>query len=142
NTTHEFAAGIEYNFFKYNLSKIGHTQTPYIIVEASIAKMNVSGPLASGNILTYSIPFGLGYKTRLTHNIGIAIETSFRYTFRDDIDGYPFQNLNNDGIPIDEDGIPTGENIQINPNNNDWYVFTGITLVYAFGREGCYTGKF
>ncbi len=136
NTTHEFAAGIEYNFFKYNLSKIGHTQTPYIIVEASIAKMSVSNGFVGGNILTYSIPFGLGYKTRLTQNIGIAIETSFRYTFRDDIDGYPFQELDSDGNP------PPGENIQINPNNNDWYVFTGITLVYAFGREGCYTGKF
>jgi hypothetical protein len=70
----------------------------------------------------------VGYKTILAPNIGITIETSFRYTFKDDIDFYP----NDENSP----------NIQINPNNNDWYVFTGITVVYAFGREGCYTGKF
>lgn len=136
NTVHEFAAGIEYHFFKYSLSKIGYTQTPYIIIEASVAKMSVSNNFVSGSILSYSIPFGLGYKTKLAPNVGIALETSFRYTFRDDIDGYPFQELDGDGNP------PPGENIQINPNNNDWYVFTGITIVYAFGREGCYTGKF
>jgi len=136
NTTHELAAGIEYHFFKYNLSKIGYTQTPYLFIEASIAKMSVVNNFVGGNILAYSVPFGLGYKTKLAPNVGIGFETSFRYTFRDDIDGYPFQPLNDDGNP------PVGENIQINPNNNDWYVFTGITIVFAFGREGCYTGKF
>ena len=74
------------------------------------------------------MPFGIGYKTKLANNIGIAIETSFRYTFKDDIDGYPYDQ--------------NSANIQINPNDNDWYVFTGITIVYAFGREGCYTGNF
>jgi hypothetical protein len=74
------------------------------------------------------MPFGLGYKTKLARNVGIAFETTFRYTFKDDIDGYP-----ND---------PESINIQINPDNNDWYVFTGITIVYAFGRPGCYTGHF
>jgi len=125
NTIHELAGGIEYNFFKYNLSKIGHTQTPYIIVEVAVTNY---GTIDNGRTFNFTIPFGLGYKTRLAPNIGIAIETSFRYTFKDDIDGYP-----ND---------PTSPNIQINPNDNDWYVFTGITLVYAFGREGCYIGKF
>ncbi|MCF6223300.1 MAG: DUF6089 family protein [Flavobacteriaceae bacterium] len=137
NTLHELAAGIEYHFFKYSLSKIGYTQTPYIIIGASVAKMDINNKDGgNGSIFSYSIPFGLGYKMKLAPNVGIAFETSFRYTFRDDIDGYPFQELDEDGNP------PPGENIQINPNNNDWYVFTGITLVYAFGRGGCYTGKF
>ncbi|MDA9239205.1 DUF6089 family protein, partial [Flavobacteriaceae bacterium] len=25
-----------------------------------------------------------------------------------------------------------------NQNNNDWYVFTGITFSFTFGREPCY----
>jgi len=151
NSLHELAGGIEYHFFKYSLSKIGYTQTPYIIVEAavnnySIIKKNKDGNTErdeDGNLITertfnFTVPFGIGYKTKLAPNIGIALETSFRYTFRDDIDGYPtYEIVDEDGIPVDVDG-----NIQINPNNNDWYVFTGITIVFAFGREGCYTGKF
>lgn len=134
NTLHELAAGIEYNFFKYNLSKIGHTQTPYIIVEAAVANYAT----VNGRTFNFTVPFGIGYKRKLAPNVGIAIETSFRYTFKDDIDGYPTYNIVDvEGNPVDVNG-----NIQINPDNNDWYVFTGITIVYAFGREGCYTGKF
>lgn len=126
NSVHEVAAGIEFNFFKYNLSKIGHTNTPYIIVEAAISNYDTR---EKGRTFNYTMPFGLGYKMRLANNVGIALETSFRYTFKDDIDGY---------YPIEDDF----GNIINNSSGNDWYVFTGITVVYAFGREGCYTGKF
>jgi hypothetical protein len=125
NTVLELSAGIEYHFFKYNLSKIGFTHTPYIIVEAGVANYDTR---EKGRTFNFMMPFGLGYKTKLARNVGIAFETTFRYTFKDDIDGYP-----ND---------PESINIQINPDNNDWYVFTGITIVYAFGRPGCYTGHF
>lgn len=125
NSIHELVVGIEYHFFKYSLSKIGYTNTPYILLEAGVVNY---GTFASGRAYNFTMPFGVGYKMKLAHNIGIGFETSFRYTFKDDIDGYPY----------DENSA----NVQINPNDNDWYVFTGITLVFAFGREGCYTGKF
>ena len=125
NSIHEVAAGIEFHFFKYNLSKIGYTNTPYIIVEAAVSNYDTRD---KGRTFNYTMPFGLGYKTRLANNVGIAFETSFRYTFKDDIDGYPYVDQN--------------DNIIGNSNGNDWYVFTGITIVYAFGREGCYTGSF
>ncbi len=123
NSLHELAAGIEYHFFKYNLSKIGYTQTPYIIAELAVVNY---GTVNNGRTFNFTVPFGIGYKTKLARNIGVAFETSFRYTFKDDIDGYP-QYV--DGTQINYS------------NGNDWYVFTGITLVYAFGREGCYTGN-
>lgn len=125
NDIHELAIGIEYHFFKYNLSRVGHTKTPYLFLEAGVVNY---GSFEQKRSFNFSLPFGAGYKTRLAQNIGIGFETGFRYTFKDDIDGYP----------TDYD---TGY-VQINPNNNDWYVFTGITLVFAFGREGCYTGNF
>ncbi len=135
NTVHEVAAGIEYHFFKYSLSRIGYTQTPYIIIEAAVANYVTRD---DGRIFNFNVPFGIGYKTKLAPNVGIAFETSFRYTFKDDIDGYPtYAKIDGDGNPVDPNG-----NIQINPNNNDWYVFTGITIVFGFGREGCYTGTF
>ncbi len=135
NSVHELVAGIEYHFFKYNLSKTGFTQTPYIFVQAGVVNYDTRkyettvNNLVSINKRTFNfaMPFGVGYKFKLAQNIGMAIETGFRYTFKDDIDGYP-RTL--DGVEIDYS------------NHNDWYVFTGITVVYAFGREGCYTGRF
>ena len=125
NDVHEFTAGIEYHFFKYSLGKTGYTNTPYLFFEAGA--VNYGNP-DGGRSFNFAMPFGAGFKTILAPNVGIGFETGFRYTFKDDIDGYP-----ND---------LTSTNIQINPNNNDWYVFTGITVVFAFGREGCYTGSF
>ena len=125
NDLHELVAGMEYHFFKYNLSKTGHTHTPYLFAEIGATNY---GTFEDSRTFNFAMPFGAGFKTILAPNVGIGLELGFRYTFKDDLDGYPFD--------------PDSPNIQINPNNNDWYVFTGITLVFAFGREGCYTGAF
>tara|TARA_R110002073_G_scaffold40547_5_gene115290 strand:+ start:449249 stop:449917 length:669 start_codon:yes stop_codon:yes gene_type:complete len=128
NRTLEGALGMEFSFFKYSLSKSGFTQTPYIIVQAGFSSYNI---IEDDNLesrkTSFVLPFGLGYKMKLAENVGIAFETTFHYTFKDGIDG------NNHTIPSQSFG---------NPNSNDWYVFTGISLVYAFGRPGCYTGVF
>ena len=123
------SAGIEFSFFKYSMSKIGFSQTPYII--AQIGAVNyamITDDATSKRVTSLVIPFGLGYKMRLAENIGLAFETSFRYTLKDNIDG----NNHDLGDPYNFG----------NPNSDDWYVFTGITVVYAFGRPGCYTGEF
>ena len=127
------AAGIEFSFFKYSMSKIGFSQTPYIIAQIGAVTYNGitegadPGTLESKIKTSLVLPFGIGYKMRLAENVGIAFETSFRYTFKDEIDG----NLHS--VP----GLDFG-----NPNSDDWYVFTGVTIVYAFGRPGCYSGEF
>ena len=124
NNILEGSVGIEFSFFKYSLSKVGFAQTPYII--AQIGAVNYSKREDNAElkrVTSLVLPFGVGYKMKLAENVGIALETSFRYTFKDVIDG------NNHTIPTYSFG---------NPNNNDWYVFTGITVVYAFGRPGCY----
>jgi hypothetical protein len=132
NDIHELAAGIEYHFFKYNLSKSGHTHTPYLFAELGVVNYGTfdQQTLASSRSFNFTVPFGAGFKTILAQGVGIGFEVGFRYTFKDDIDAYPFLEYD------------PNRNVQINPNNNDWYVFTGITLVFAFGREGCYTGTF
>jgi hypothetical protein len=71
----------------------------------------------------YAIPFGLGYKTKLVTDFAIAVEIRARYTFVDDID-YNNQKINS---------VKFG-----NPDSNDWYVLSGISLVYSFGRPPCY----
>lgn len=133
----EAAAGIEFSFLKYSLSKVGYSHTPYIIAQAGVVNYraitgqsaNDPNLLISKRINALAIPFGLGYKMRLADNIGIAFETTFRYTFRDDID----ENFYESNDPRFNFG---------NPDTDDWYVFTGISIVYAFGRPGCYKNNF
>ena len=130
NSILEAALGVEFSFFKYSLNKTGFTQTPYIIAQVGAVNYSTIGP-DGGKKRTTSVvfPIGLGYKMKLMENVGIALETSFRYTFKDVIDGNNHE--------IDDSRFTFG-----NPNSDDWYVFTGITIVYAFGRPGCYTGAF
>jgi len=125
NNILEGSLGVEFSFFKYSLSKIGFTQTPYIIAQVGAVNYSIrSTDTEVKRVTSLVFPFGVGYKMRLAENVGIALETSFRYTFKDVIDG----NNHALGTPFDFG----------NPNNDDWYVFTGITVVYAFGRPGCY----
>jgi len=131
NTLIEGSLGVEFSFFKYSLSKTGFTQTPYIIAQIGAVNytlVSVGGKTKRASSLV--IPVGIGYKMKLARNIGIALETSFRYTFKDVLD------YNNHAI-VGDPKYTFG-----NPRSDDWYVFTGITITYAFGRPGCYTRAF
>lgn len=129
NSILEGAAGVEFSFFKYSMQRSGFTQTPYIIAQIGAVNYNVAGINAESKRITSLVfPLGLGYKMHIAHNIGVSIESSIRYTFKDAIDG----NNHNLGDPYDFGS----------PSNDDWYVFTGITIVYGFGRPGCYKDNF
>ena len=130
NNIHEFAAGVEFNFFDYNISDYRTTFTPYILAE--IAAFNYKSPdsQASNNTISlknkfsYTLPVGIGLKGRLADNFAIAFETGVRFTFVGDID-FTTDRIN----PLDFGG-----------NGNDWYVFSGVSIVYTFGRPPCFGG--
>ena len=124
NSVLEGALGIEFSFYKYNMSKLGYRSTPYIIAQVGASNYSIVGADGTEKRTTSLVlPVGIGYKMPLARNVGIAFESSVRYTFKDVIDG------NNHSLPASSFG---------NPNSDDWYVFTGISIVYAFGRPGCY----
>ena len=133
NSIKELAIGIEFNYFEYNLDDYQKTHTPYLLVEFAAFNYNVvkpdnppgstQPPYNLESKTAYAIPFGIGYKTKLVYDFAIAIELRARYTFEDDID-YNNQEINS---------LKFG-----NPNSNDWYMLTGISLVYSFGRPPCY----
>ncbi len=132
NTIKELAVGIEFNYFEYDLSTRDKSQTPYILMEVAAYNYNIvklqtaPNEYEYGNKTSFSIPFGLGYKTRIVGNLAGAIEIGMRYTFTDEID------YNHEMISALNFG---------NPNYNDWYVFTGINLVYTFGRPACFATR-
>ena len=131
NPVNEFAVGIEYNFFEYDLSSSDKTSTPYILLQ--IAALDFETPrleTSPGNYkftrnTSISIPFGLGYKTKVYGNIAFAVETSFRYTFTDQLD-YSTSKF---------------ADLDFGGSSNDWYMFTGISLVYTFGRPACFANR-
>lgn len=128
NVINEFAVGVEYNFFEYDLSSANKTSTPYILLQ--VAAVDYSTPIEQVTQDNYifsrhtslAIPMGIGFKTRLYGKIAFAAEITARYTFTDELDysKSQFPDLNFGGT------------------SNDWYMFSGISLVYTFGRPACF----
>lgn len=132
NTIHEFAVGMEYNFYEFNMSSDDKSWTPYLLLElAAFNYTNVVSHTTANNIVlgsktSLALPFGMGFKSKLYRNFAFALEAKFRYSFQDDLDF-----VNNDT-----------PNINIEGTGNDWYAFTGISLIYTFGRPPCYKEGF
>ncbi|MFD2568607.1 type IX secretion system protein PorG [Pseudotenacibaculum haliotis] len=131
NVVNEFAVGIEYNFFEYDLSSANKISTPYILLQ--LAALDYETPRLETSPGTYrftrnttvSVPIGLGWKTKVYGNIAFAVEASFRYTFTDKLD------YSTDQFP----------GLDFAGTSNDWYMFTGISMVYTFGRPACYANR-
>jgi hypothetical protein len=131
NDIKELSAGLEFNFFDFNLHDFTPQVTPYIYSGLSFTIYDglfYSGTNAKfdSNHTTLAIPMTVGVKTNISRNFILGVEVGARYTFADDIDG----------------SNPTNENLQSlqfgNLDSKDWYVFSGITLTYTFGEKPCY----
>lgn len=131
NKINELAIGMEFNFFEYDLSSQNKTQTPYILVELAafnyqrVNNINGNGVASYTDKSSLAIPFGIGYKSKIYGKLAMAIEARFRYTFQDDID-YT---------------TPLFTALDFGGTSKDWYMFTGISLVYTFGRPACYANR-
>ncbi|WP_397447739.1 DUF6089 family protein [Polaribacter sp. R77954] len=132
NTIHELAVGIEYNFYEYDLSTPGKTWTPYITIDLAAYNYNYITAEPRPDQYEYdtknaiTIPFGMGFKSKLIGNLAFAVETKFRYSLSDDLD------YTTETIP----------DLNFGGTGNDWYTFTGVSLIYTFGRPPCYTTGF
>lgn len=132
NTISELSAGLEFNFFDFNLHEDELKITPYVY--SGISYFWYNEKYTNNNILrteekkkgSIAIPMTLGIKTNIVPNFIIGIEASARYTFTDNLDG---SNPDNEDIGVLRFG---------NLESNDWYMFTGITLTYTFGVKPCY----
>ncbi|XCF06900.1 DUF6089 family protein [Tamlana crocina] len=128
----EISAGMEFTFMDFNLHSGKTVATPYLYSGISVAKHDnfyyLNGVQSPENTSSwaYGIPMALGFKTNVLGNFILGLEVGARYTFSDEIDG---------SMPDDQwrNQYRFG-----NINNNDWYVFSGITLTYTFGENPCY----
>ena len=131
----EISAGMEFTFFDFDLHTSGIKGTPYLYTGITLANhdnyfFNQNGDYTSENTTSwaYGIPMVLGYKTNISNHLVLAAEIGARYTFSDELDG---------SVPDAEFREPFSFG---NINSNDWYVFSGLTLTYTFGRRPCYCG--
>lgn len=136
----EASLGLEFNFWSFDLSEPVEQSTPYLYTGITYfnskhlylsANRPANGVLETqGNNWEFSIPMVFGYKQTLTKRVIGAVEIGARYTFTDNIDGSNPEELLGRRDPPREFG---------NVNTTDWYVFSGLSLTFTFGRKPCYS---
>ncbi|HUH45648.1 MAG TPA: DUF6089 family protein [Arenibacter sp.] len=131
NQVLEVSAGLEFNFVEYNLHRLGPAFTPYLYTGVTYFRYGYH--YFDANQLqdfgqkdgTFAIPMTVGAKLRLSQFFILGAEIGARYTFTDNLDA----------------SNPKGSNYERfrfgNIFSDDWYVFSGITLTYTFGRKPC-----
>ncbi|WP_418509103.1 DUF6089 family protein [Corallibacter sp.] len=129
----EASLGLEFTFLDYDLHDERPKTTPYLFTGITAAYHDnfffarnrglISEDTSS---IAFGIPMVLGIKTSILGNFILAAEIGARYTFSDEIDG---------SVPDYDNEAPAAFG---NTNNNDWYVFTGVTITYTFGKKPCF----
>ena len=137
NEVKEITAGMEFTFWNFDL----HDQhsyaiktTPYLFTGLSYFNYDALALNSDSVIEEYNshsslaIPMVFGVKSAITKQLILAIEIGARYTFTDNLDG---------SNPVKEK--ESIESLKFgNINSNDWYVFSGVTLTYTFGKNPCF----
>ena len=131
NKVKEFSAGLEFNFMDFDLHDSKTKVSPYVYSGVSYFIYDEIYILGNTSYVdyqssTFAIPMVVGIKGRFFQNFVFGAEIGFRYTFTDNLDG---SNPENDNFETLRFG---------NLNSNDWYVFTGLTLTYTFGKNPCF----
>ncbi|MGX7667143.1 type IX secretion system protein PorG [Flavobacterium pedocola] len=134
NEIKELSAGLEFNFFDFNLHDSGWIVTPYVHSGLSYFRYDelyvINGQTEiDESKWAFAIPMTVGIKSRIADKFVLGLETSIKYSFTDNLDG---SNPKND----DYNSLRFG-----NLNSKDWYVFTGLTLTYTFGQNPCYCAE-
>lgn len=135
NPIYEFSAGFEFNFFDFNLHDDDLEFTPYFFTGVNYFQYDLmtlndltQEVIKYDSDQTFAIPAVVGIKGNISSVFVVGIEAGIRYTFTDNIDGSnPIGEFENN------DFLKHGALY-----NNDWYVFTGFTLSFTFGRLPCY----
>lgn len=131
NSILETSAGLEFNFVDYNLHSLGPAFTPYLYTGVTYFRYEFNyfdaGQLQNTGQKegSFAIPMTVGAKMRINHYLILGAEIGARYTFTDNLDA----------------SNPEGSNFEQfrfgNILSDDWYVFSGVTLTYTFGRVVC-----
>lgn len=148
NNIIEGSVMFEYNFFNINDDQ-EKAQSPYIFF--GVGAFSAKGKeydFDGTNIIEktkyntdLSIPFGIGYKVRFNYSWILSFETGIRYANVDYIDYNTGKFSTRFTEAVDSGELSSEEYSKRqygNLSNKDWYVLSGISLTYSFGRPACY----
>ena len=134
NTIKEASIGLEYTFWEFNMYSGRPQSTPYLYTGFTYILYDAMFKRADNSIVKYddagtiAIPMVVGIKATVGSKLVLGFEIGARYTFTDNLDG-----------SNPDTGLDNNESLKFgNINSDDWYVFTGITLTFTFGRQPCY----
>lgn len=127
NRISELAAGIEFNFLDYRIDTPSKTFTPYILAQIAVFNYKIVTDYSLNSVVydnrnSFTLPVGIGFKGKLIGKFAYAFESGIRFTITDELD-YTTDR-------IDE--------LNFGGHGDDFYVFTGFSLIYSFGRPPCY----
>lgn len=134
NSIKELSLGLEFNFFDFNLHTLAHKFTPYVASGINFFAyddlyVELGETIKNRGKNAIAIPMILGIKTNISRSLVLGAEVGARYTYTDNLDG---SNPKDSNLSVLRFG---------NLNNNDWYVFSGITVTYTFGEKPCYCAE-
>ena len=135
NQVNEFSVGAEINYYDFNLHGNDKEIAPYLFLGVGFIRYNLfyHEPNTLENIgygkgIEITLPAIVGLKANVSPYVVLGLELGARYTFTDNLDGSAAET---------EDGLLNDLKFG-NLNNNDWYVFTGLTISFTFGDLPCY----
>lgn len=131
NDIKELSAGLEFNFLDFDLHQSDFVWSPYVYSGLSAFVYNETYVINKESEIDYrdysfAIPMVVGVKAKILNQLVLGLETGARYTFTDNLDGSNPKNENFETLKFG------------NLNNKDWYIFTGFTLTYTFGKNPCF----
>lgn len=135
----DVSAIIEYNFMNFRQdtkgkkrTRIVHYFSPYAFTGIGLLglnqRYNLQPTYGSNHIF---IPLGVGIKSVITQNLNLGVEFQAKFAFTDYLDDV--------GVDVDRTQVEGARDpfyYTGNPNDNDMYFFTGITLSYIFPNIG------
>ncbi|MDB5233072.1 MAG: hypothetical protein JWR44_65 [Hymenobacter sp.] len=125
------ASGVmEYNFMDYHYRTDKVHFTPYLFVGIAAFYANtttvtnnnaLTGTLnRKGSMLGLAIPAGAGLKYALSEHLNLGLEVGVRKAFTDELDHLSKQDP-----------------LLVNPHDQDWYYYSGVSLSYSFYKIRC-----
>ena len=127
STLVEAAFTAEYYFLDVVKGSFLNRFSPYLYGGAAIfyfSRPPSASPAPYSNIQP-AVPFGIGFKYTFSKKWTVLFETGTRKLFFDYLDGV-------------SDGDVSQKNFQYgNPNDNDWYFSSNLTLSYTFYSVNC-----
>lgn len=165
----EYGALVEFNYFKYGVGVLDKPYTSYLFAGLSAFHFN---PQAEYNgewidlnqiqtegkkygLLSFAIPFGMGFKWRVSRHISLEANFGFRKTFTDYLDdvsqeypnvltqletkGYLAALLSDRSVELYGEPFSSKEGYRRgNPDFDDWYMMGGFCVSYRiYNRMKC-----